>query len=291
MALFDTTADALAVDAVEVDDHPTVQAWMNGGRAAGLILLSLALGIVAESLGYQWTFLVIAAATLVPIWLVTRIREPQVRTPAHSFDRRAFKLILRRRYVWFSVVLILAWLFYESIEGLVTFYMATELGTGPTTLGLFASLKGVGILIGGLLLAKLVKSGGQRRAAVITLVLVAAGGIAFSLLETQMAFLVAAPFWGVAVGFQWTNYVTIAMGVTDLRIAGSMFAILQTMSNIGLGAGEGLSTALTDNVGFAPIFLVAGLSSLLLIPFVLRTLQLFSEAANDDVDAVVTGFG
>lgn len=41
MALFDTTADALAVDAVAEADHSVVQAWMNGGRAIGLVVVSL----------------------------------------------------------------------------------------------------------------------------------------------------------------------------------------------------------------------------------------------------------
>src|SRR5665811_1757054 len=51
MALFDTTADALSVDVIPADDHPTVQAWMNGGRAVGIVLLSGVLGLVAQRWG------------------------------------------------------------------------------------------------------------------------------------------------------------------------------------------------------------------------------------------------
>jgi hypothetical protein len=58
-------------------------------------------------------------------------------------------------------------------------------------------------------------------------------------LDTAADALAVDVVWGVAVGLQWTTYVTLSMGVTDTRIAGSMFAILQTMSNIGIGAGEG----------------------------------------------------
>ena len=46
MALFDTTADALAIDVVVPEDHGRVQAWMQGGRALGLILLSLGFGVI-----------------------------------------------------------------------------------------------------------------------------------------------------------------------------------------------------------------------------------------------------
>jgi hypothetical protein len=43
-------------------------------------------------------------------------------------------------------------------------------------------------------------------------------------------------------------------GHPDRRIAGSMFAILQTMSDIGIGAGEGVATSLSDNLGFTGVF-------------------------------------
>lgn len=287
MALFDTTADALSVDVVPADDHPTVQAWMNGGRAVGIVLLSGVLGLVAQRWGYQVTFLVIALTTLFPLWFVNRVQEPRRRTPAHSFDRRAFKVMLQPRYGLFAVALILAWLFFQGIDGLVTFYMSNQLATDPDTIGLYGTLKGVGILAGGIGLAAIVKRGGRTSGAVATLALVSAGGIAFSMLTTQAAILAIAPLWGVAVGFQWTNYVTITMGITDLRIAGSMFAILQTMSNIGLGAGEGLATALSDNIGFQAVFRTFGLANILVVPLILFVLSRFRREAASDVEPVL----
>jgi PAT family beta-lactamase induction signal transducer AmpG len=287
MALFDTTADALSVDVVHRDDHATVQAWMNGGRAVGIVLLSGLLGLVAGAFGYQWTFLVIAAVTVVPLWFVLRVEEPRERTPAHTFDRRAFKVFAHPQYLLFSVVLIAAWFFFEGIEGLVTFYMSNELGASPTTIGIYGSLKGLGILAGGVSLATLVHRGGRRLGAVLTLSLVTAGGLMFSVLDSTTSILLVAPLWGVAVGFHWTNYVTITMGITDLRIAGSMFAILQTMSNIGLGAGEGVSTALTDNVGFGTLFRSFALLNLLVIPLILGSLVWFDRSRAEDLDAVL----
>ena len=71
MALFDTTADALAVDVVPPSDHSRVQAWMTGGRAAGLVVLSAVFGLIADTVGYQVIFLVIAALVFLvdPEWL------------------------------------------------------------------------------------------------------------------------------------------------------------------------------------------------------------------------------
>ncbi|MDH4306005.1 MAG: MFS transporter [Acidimicrobiia bacterium] len=277
MALFDTTADALSIDAVDPVDHPVVQAWMNGGRAVGLVALSLAFGLVAEVFGYQLIFLVIAALMLIPLRYVSRVREPARHTDAHAFDRRAFRVMVRPRYLLFGLGLILAWTFFQGIDGIVTFYMSDELGASGSTIGLYGTLKGVGMLVGGVGLSRLVRLRGRRVSTVTTVALITVGGLLFSVMENETSLLVAAPLWGIAVGFQWTNYVTFAMGITDLRIAGSMFAILQTMSNIGLAAGEGIATALTDNIGYSGVFRWFGLANIAVIPLMFVVIARFGD--------------
>lgn len=283
MALFDTTADALSVDAVPAEDHGSVQAWMNGGRAVGLVLVSLAFGFVADTLGYRYIFLVIAALLLVPLWYVNQVREPAERGPVHTFDRRAFRVLLEPRYLVFAVSLILAWTFFQGIDGLVTFYMSNELGASGGRIGLYGTLKGLGLLIGGVSLAVLVRRSGRRVAALTTLLAVSAGGLMFSITESLDTFLLIAPLWGVAVGLQWTNYVAFTMGITDLRIAGSMFAILQTMSNIGIGAGEGIATALSDDLGFSTVFRSLALANLVVIPLMMFVIGRFARGANSEI--------
>jgi hypothetical protein len=54
-----------------------------------------------------------------------------------------------------------------------------------------------------------------------------------------------------------------------------MFAILQTMSNIGIGAGEGIATALSDNVGYAGVFRWFAIAHLTVIPLVLFAVSRF----------------
>lgn len=275
MALFDTTADALAVDAVPDEDHGVVQAWMNGGRAVGLIAVSLAFGVVADLLGYRYIFAVIAVLLLVPLWFVGRVREPAHRTPAHTFDRAAFRTLLEPRYLVFSLVLILAWTCFQGIDGLVTFAMANELDASGRSIGLYGMVKGVGIGVGGVVLAAVVRRRGTRTAAMMTLAAVSLGGLVFAVLSDITSIVAFAPVWGMAVGFQWTNYVTFTMGITDLRIAGSMFAILQTMSNVGIGAGEGLATALSDDIGFDAVFRLLAIANLAVVPLMVFVLSRF----------------
>ena len=277
MALFDTTADALAVDVVVPEDHGRVQAWMTGGRAAGLVMLSLVFGLIADTVGYQAIFLVIAALLLGPLWYVQRVREPAQRTPAHQFDRRAFRAMLQPRYLVFGLFLILAWFFFQGIDGLVTFYMSDELDSSGGTIGLYGTLKGLGMVVGAVGVSRLITRFNRTTAALVTVGAVTAGGLMFSGIEAERTILIVAFVWGIAVGLQWTTYVTLSMGVTDTRIAASMFAILQTMSNIGIGAGEGVATALSDNLGFSGVFLLLGLANLAVIPLILFVTSRFAS--------------
>jgi PAT family beta-lactamase induction signal transducer AmpG len=286
MALFDTTADALAVDVVVPEDHSTVQAWMTGGRAVGAV--SIVFGWIADAFGYQSIFLVIAGLLLLPLWYVSRVREPAERTPAHSFDRSAFKVMLQPRYLMFGLFLILAWFFFQGIDGLVTFYMSDTLDSSAGRIGVYGTLKGVGMVIGAVGLSTMVHRFGRRVAATVTLVAVALGGIMFSTIESEGAIIAVAVLWGIAVGLQWTTYVTLSMGITDTRIAASMFAILQTMANIGIGGGDGVATALSDNLGFPSLFRIFGLASLALIPLLVWVTSRFREVwARDAADMIV----
>jgi hypothetical protein len=77
------------------------------------------------------------------------------------------------------------------------------------------------------------------------------------------------------------------MGITDTRIAASMFAILQTMSNIGIGTGEGVTTALSDNVGFSGVFLLLGAANLAVIPLILFVANRFARMwMREDTDLI-----
>lgn len=288
MALFDTTADALAVDVVPPVDHSRVQAFMTGGRAAGLVVVSLIFGLIADSIGYQAIFLVIAGLMLIPLAMVRRVREPAKRTPAHSFDRSAFRVMLQSRYFVFALFLILAWTFFQGIDGLVTYYMSNELDSSGSTIGLYGTLKGIGMVLGAIGLSYLMTHFGRRTAALTTVILVTLGGLMFSVLESETAIVSVGVLWGVAVGLQWTTYVTLSMGITDTRIAGSMFAILQTMSNIGIGAGEGVATSLSDNLGFSGVFRSFALANLLVIPLILFVTKKFAKMyERTETDAIV----
>lgn len=273
MALFDTTADAYAVDQIPPEDHRLVQSFMTGGRAAGMIILSTVFGFVAARFGFQPIFLIIAACLLIPLVMVFQVQEPAQRPQSHAFQWRAFKSLITPTNIMFAVFLILAWTAFQGIDGLVTFYMQRDLNAGEVALGNWGALKGIGMVVGALFIATTGRRFSHTALAMTTLILVTAGGLALSFIDNVSLILTVAFFWGIVVGFHYTVYATLAMGITDVRIAGTMFAILQTMGNIGIAAGEGLGTSLSDNIGFGGVFRACALLNIVVIPLFLVTIQ------------------
>jgi PAT family beta-lactamase induction signal transducer AmpG len=277
MALFDTTADAYAIEIMPPEDHGRVQSFMTGGRATGLIILSFIFGILAARFGFAVIFLVISVILLLPLVMLFQVKEPEQRSAHLRFDWSAFRVMLHPNYLLWAFFLILAWFSFQGIDGLVTFYMSSDLGASETMLGNYGTIKGIGMVLGAVGLSLIASKINLKAAAFTTLVLVTIGGLMLSFSSNLNSLLVLALPWGIVVGLQWSAYAALTMGITDLRIAGSMFALFQMMSNIGIASGEGIATSLSDNMGFTGVFRLLALFNILLIPLIIFILRRFSS--------------
>lgn len=291
MALFDTTADAYAIEIMPPEDHSRVQSFMTGGRATGLIVLSFIFGILAARFGYPVIFLVISAILLLPLVMLFRVKEPEQRSAHLAFDWSAFRVMLHPNYLLWGLFLVLAWFAFQGIDGLVTFYMSSDLAAGETTLGNYGTLKGMGMVIGAVGLSLIASRINLKAAALITLILVTAGGLALSFGTSINTLLILGLAWGIVVGLQWTSYAALTMGITDLRIAGSMFALFQMMANIGIASGEGVATSLSDDMGFTAVFRLLALFNILLIPLLIFILRRFTGEPDADAETPIELYG
>jgi PAT family beta-lactamase induction signal transducer AmpG len=288
MALFDTTADAYAIEVIPPEDYSRVQSFMTGGRASGLIILSFVFGLLAARFGFSVIFLVISVVMLFPLFLLFQIKEPAQRSAHQSFNWRAFRVMLHPNYLLFALFLVLAWFFFQGIEGLVTFYMSADLGAAETTLGTYGTIKGIGMVLGAAAMSLIATRINLKAAALTTLILVSVGGLILSSVTAANTLLFLGLAWGIVVGLQWTAYATLAMGITDLRIAGSMFALFQMMANIGMAGGEGISTSLSNDLGFTTVFRTFALANLILIPFLFFILRRFTLRPDRDAASPLT---
>jgi predicted MFS family arabinose efflux permease len=63
-----------------------------------------------------------------------------------------------------------------------------------------------------------------------------------------------------------------------------MFAIFQMMANIGIASGEGIATALSDNIGFSNVFRLLALFNVLLIPLLIVVLRRFTAEPDGEAE-------
>jgi predicted MFS family arabinose efflux permease len=249
---------------------------MTGGRAAGFIILSAIFGMAAARFGYSSIFLLMGLVILFPLFMVFQVKEPTKHTEREKFNWGAFKALGRPNYLLFIAFQILAWTTFQGTDGLVTFYMSNELKIGPEMIGRYGMLKGLGLVIGALIIGWVMKRFGIKTATLLTLSLVTVGGLLFSRIADLNTILSVSIAWGIVVAFHWTVYAAFSMGITDKRIAGSMFAILMTVGNIGLGLGE-LATGFVDTMGFSGVFSTVAVINLALIPLLYIILRRFEK--------------
>ncbi|MCP5100731.1 MAG: folate/biopterin family MFS transporter, partial [Chloroflexi bacterium] len=196
VALFDTTADALAVDITPLEEQGRVQSVMTSGRASGVIVMSLLIGWIATALGYLWVFIIIALLMALPLIWVLQVKEPPRNiTGESSFEWGAFKALAKPSYLMFALYGIISWVTYQGIEGVVTFYMSDQLNAVETQIGTYGSLKGIGMVLGALGTSMMIKHLGRRSTAFVIAGLVSIGGILFSFAGSVTAVLTIAIFW------------------------------------------------------------------------------------------------
>jgi len=170
-------------------------------------------------------------------------------------------------------------LIINGADQIITPFMNETFAVDEFAAGLYVSVWGVGVMIGGLTGGKLVDRMGHRRS-----ILVAAG---ISLLAIGSLALIngAAVAWGlmvlfgVAYGYYETVYFAVSMNYTDSRIAASMFSILMAVANLGTAVGLGLSGALVDLVGYPLTFIILAGLNLLALPLVSVIFQLKRSVA------------
>ncbi len=265
MALSDTCTDGFAVDVTPPEKQGTVQSFMVGGRALGMLITASLVGWLAEHVSWTAVFWLLAGFTLLPLPLLLTLHEfRHVATAA--FDWGAFRAFRRHSVLALSLLGIVIFLVIAGANQNVNPFLQAEFDIPLTVAGYVTTVWALGVVLGGLGGGWLLRRWGDRQTAHVALALV--------LLTLPLLALTPSPAWiwpfvilfGVAYGTYQTFYFTLAMRHTDPRIAASMFAILMAFTNVGLGAGMALSGTLADLVGFRPTFLILAALNLLALP-------------------------
>lgn len=267
MALYDTCTDGLALDTTPKEDEGTIQGFMVGGRAMGVVVLSSLIGVLAQQVSWLAAFWLLALITIIPLVMVFAYKEAP-RPVEKEFEWKAFSAFKHWPIIALGLLGALYSLIINGATEIVNPFLQADFGISVMTAGFFTTVWGIGVVVGGLTGGRLTDRIGQRRAVESALVisLVSIAALAFTSSVALAWFLVF--LFGLAFGYYETVYFAISMEKSDPRIAASMFAILMAIANIGTGVGLPITGVLADGLGFRWAFGVLAALNLLALPFI-----------------------
>jgi PAT family beta-lactamase induction signal transducer AmpG len=265
MALYDTCTDGLALDTTPKEEEGKIQGYLVVGRAAVMVVVSVLIGVIAQYLSWTAAFIFLAVITLIPLPFVFTAREEE-RPEERLFDWSAFASFRQPAVIALGFLGALYSLIINGANQLVNPFLSQSFGISLSTAGFVSTVLGLGIVIGGLTGGSITDRIGQRKSVLSALIIALLSIGLLSLIVNQWKVWILVLVFGFASGFYETVYFAISMGVTDGRIAATMFSILMAVANIGTGIGLGLTGVMADNLGFRWSFVVIALLNVLALP-------------------------
>jgi PAT family beta-lactamase induction signal transducer AmpG len=270
IAIFDTCADAWAIEVSQDDESAPIQSSMMAGRAAGLILLSWVFGQLAHDFHFSRVFVTLAGLCGLA-WVIVffKVREPRGprEAPTWRAQFRPLTAYFTTDRAFFVAYALLYSIFSFGLDGLITLHWAENLKLNGEGIGNYGSLRGIGAVIGALLAGWCAWRWGRGRTARRSLVLLSAAGLSLLLIESPTMAVYAGVLWGTAWSFQETCYVILAMLMADRHAPATSFALLMVFSNIGTSIGEALGTQFAQAHGYPSVIAACAIGALALSIF------------------------
>jgi len=267
MALYDTCTDGLALDTTPVEEQGTIQGFMVGGRAAGVVITASILGWLAQEVSWNAVFWLLGVLTLIPLPFVLSLREEE-KDPGEKFVWSAFSAFKDKQIIALAAA---GFLFFMVIAGTnqnVNPFLESEFGISLRTAGFYTTIWGLGVVLGGMLGGRLIDRIGQEMStrialffsfvSILILAVIPNPGFAWPIVFT----------FGLSYGTYQTVYFALAMHYTEKRIAASMFSIFMAVTNIGQGVGFAIAGGLADvpAIGFRWAFVIITIFNLVALP-------------------------
>lgn len=259
VAIFDTIADALAVDAFDNEDFGSLQSAMLAGKSLGLILFSVIFGILIDSVGYHDVFIFLGLAMLVPFVVWSGVKHVPRKEP---FKWTAFRVLIQKKIVWIALFGVVYSIPSFGVSGLFSYYFS-KMGMGATQVGWLEATRSIGAVVGALMFAGLIRRFELRTIAIFATFAALLVSVAVPWQSSNAYFYVILSLFGIIWALRETVYTTIAISVTDPAIAATMFSLLMAVSNLGTSIGETWATAMAGRQGFETTFVWFGLLNLL----------------------------
>ncbi len=250
MALYDTCTDGLAVEITPEEDRSQVQGMMVGARAAGMLYAMLLGPFLVDLWGWSALFVMVAVFCLPGTVMIVGLRKLTATPQLTTFSWGAFSAFDNSQ-VW--LLALIGVLFALALDGVLTFLsmnLASGKGFDLHRLSWVLIAAMLGRLVGATLLGVFADKLGYRKSLVVVALVAASGCLGLAMVEAEAWVYAVAVVIGVAYGFFMALYASMAMALSNPRIAASMFAIFMIFLNIGAGLGQIVAGQMTFSFGF-----------------------------------------
>lgn len=253
VALFDAATDGLAIDRVPEEEQGPVQSYMVGGKALGVILLSVSIGQLVEFQGYQAVFISMGAILLIPLILTCMINTKGPEKSEEDIEKETRKL--KDTPFWLLAFFGVTYSFVSfGSDGLVSLYLSDVYGLTEKSVGVYGSLRGTGAIIGSLLAGFALVKMNPTKVNYLALIFIFLGVLILGHFLNDKSFTPIALVWGAIWAFQEVCFLALVMNLLRGTSSAFGFASLMAMGNLGTAIGEGVATGLTATMGFPKVF-------------------------------------
>jgi len=243
------------------------------------IITGFAGGLAAEKLAYKTTF---AIAFFFPftVALVTYLllrHEPEAILKFYEFKQVFKSAILNKEFLLVTFFLFL-WNFSPSYGTPFFYYMVDELKFSKILIGTLGSISAIGSALGAMIFGSFLRGVNFKKLLIFS-ILIGGIGTFFSLIylldfvkNNQTLAIALSIFdrivFGILGMIAFITMLTFAAQKTESLVAGSMFAFLTSIINLGSIGSSFLGGYLYSKIGLGPLIIVSGLTSLMILIFV-----------------------
>jgi predicted MFS family arabinose efflux permease len=231
-----------------------------GALSAASILVGVGGGYLAEHRAFAAAFALVACFPIVSFLVaLVVVREPPARPRLEGFGEtgRAIRGAFGHRDLWVVAGFILFWAFSPSFGPAFFYYETDVLGFSQTFIGVLSSLGAAAGIAGAWAYAPLARTLSLKRLIVWSIGAGALGTLAFLVYRGPISAVVITLVFGAVGMTTQLAFMDLAAKACPPHAEATFFALLMSVSNVGMRSGEWTGANLYDWLGYTPLVLIS----------------------------------
>lgn len=255
VVIFDVAIDALAIEVSTPDERGKISGSMLSGQHSGKAFGSLFLAMVAQIVGFQYSFFFAGLLAFVTLPIPFFFKEPFHKEAAAPITDVLLKEFRKKKTQFVSFFALVLQISYGLLVVVIPLYLRVSLYLDVAQIGGILALFQVASAIGSLVGGALADSIGRK---IVTFTCMGVTLMVIPFFTVTLSWEVVTVLYSIT-GFLnacfFTVILALFMDVTNPRVGATQFSILASLSNGGLIFGNTISGSLIALFGFSGVFL------------------------------------